>query len=206
MNKLISITLAAIMLFTVSIASADTVMPDADEYEGLAGHAVNATVGAYSTEKNTFTVTLYKNDSFDAEDIEKLTVGDILLAGGQLYQVKEKAEDESGEIRVLTEDGNEIIFIQISDDHMSAQSTDDDRRFMHAFAVLDLPVAEEIVYEDNSDPEKTEAVITRDLEAILKIKAEKEETSIGFDYYATLIELNHALEIIRIHQDFDVAQ
>ena len=206
MKKLISLALAAILLLAVSIASAGTVTPDADEYEGLAGLTVNATVGAYSAEKNTFTVSLYKDDSFDTEDIEKLTVGDTLLAGGQLYRVKEKTEDESGEIKVLTEDGNEIIFVQIGDDHMSARSTDDDRRFMHAFAVLNLPVAEGIVYEDNSDPEKTEAVITRDLEEILKIKAEKEENSIGFDYYATLIELNHALEIVRIHQDFDVAQ
>ncbi len=48
--------------------------------------------------------------------------------------------------------------------------------------------------------------VTTGLEEILKIKAEKEETSIGFDYYATLIELNGNLEIVRIHQDYDVAQ
>ena len=48
--------------------------------------------------------------------------------------------------------------------------------------------------------------MTTGLEEILKIKAEKEETSIGFDYYATLIELNGNLEIVRIHQDYDVAQ
>ena len=206
MKKLISLTLAAVMLLTVSIAFAGTITPDADEYEGLAGIVVNATVGAYNAEEKTFTVTLYQDDSFDIKDVEKLAVGDTLLAGGQLYKVKEKTEDESGDIKVLTEDGAEIVFVQIGDDHMSAQSTDDDRRYMHAFAVLKLPVAEGIVYEDNSDPEKTEAVITKGLEDILKIKAEKEETSIGFDYYATLIELNDALEIVRIHQDFDVAQ
>ncbi len=206
MKKLISLTLAAVMLLTVSIAFAGTITPDADEYEGLAGIVVNATVGAYNAEEKTFTVTLYQDDSFDIKDVEKLAVGDTLLAGGQLYKVKEKTEDESGDIKVLTEDGAEIVFVQIGDDHMSAQSTDDDRRYMHAFAVLKLPVAEGIVYEDNSDPEKTEAVITKGLEDILKIKAEKEETSIGFNYYATLIELNDALEIVRIHQDYDVAQ
>ena len=49
-------------------------------------------------------------------------------------------------------------------------------------------------------------MVTRGLADILKIKVEKEETSIGFDYYATIIELNENLEIVRIHQDFDVAQ
>ena len=89
---------------------------------------------------------------------------------------------------------------------MIAQSTFDDRRYMHAFMVLELPAAEGILYEDNSDPEKAEAVVTTDLEEILKIKAEKEETSIGFDFYATVIELNDDMEIVRIHQDYDVAQ
>lgn len=206
MKKLISLTLAVVMLLSVSIAFAGTVTPDAAEYEGLAGIVVNATVGAYNAEENTFTVTLYQDDSFDMKDVEKLAAGDTLLAGGWLYKVKEKTEDESGDIKVLTEDGSDIVFVQIGDDHMCAQSTDDDRRFMHAFAILNLPVAEGIVYEDNSDPEKTEAVITKGLEDILEIKAGKEETSIGFNYYATLIELNDALEIVRIHQDFDVAQ
>ena len=206
MKKLISLTLAVVMLLSVSIAFAGTVTPDAAEYEGLAGIVVNATVGAYNAEENTFTVTLYQDDSFDMKDVEKLAAGDTLLAGGWLYKVKEKTEDESGDIKVLTEDGSDIVFVQIGDDHMCAQSTDDDRRFRHAFAILNLPVAEGIVYEDNSDPEKTEAVITKGLEDILKIKAGKEETSIGFNYYATLIELNDALEIVRIHQDFDVAQ
>ena len=31
-------------------------------------------------------------------------------------------------------------------------------------------------------------------------------SSIGVDYYATIIELNNNLEIVRIHQDYDVAQ
>ena len=75
-----------------------------------------------------------------------------------------------------------------------------------AFAVLTLPVAEGLVYEDASDPEQPEAKVTTGLEDILKIKAEKEENSNGFDYYATIIELNSNLEIVRIHQDFDVAQ
>ena len=78
---------------------------------------------------------------------------------------------------------------------------------MSVVSVLYLPAAEGIVYEDNSDPDlDAEPVITEGLDAILKIKAEKEKTSIGFHYYATIIELNDAMEIVRIHQDYDVAQ
>lgn len=77
---------------------------------------------------------------------------------------------------------------------------------MHAIAVLLLPPAEGIVYEDNSDPELDAQMKVYDgLEEILKVKAEKEETSIGFDFYATTVTLNGKPEIVKIHQDFDVA-
>ena len=205
MKKLISLALAIIMLLTVSAALAKTVTPD-DKYKGLEGTVVHATVGEYNPDTKTFRVTLYKDDSFAIDDVEKLAAGDTLLAGGWTGCVKEIAADDNGDIKATMEDGSEIIFVQVGDDHMMAQSTDDDRRYMHAYAVLNLPVAEGIVYEDNSDPEKAEAVVTKGLEDILKIKAEKEKTSIGFDFYATIIELNDAMEIVRIHQDYDVAQ
>ena len=206
MKKMISLVLAALMICSVSIGLAASMTPDCDELEDLAGIVVNATVGRYNPETKTFTVTLYEDDSFDIEDVEKLAPGDVFLAGGDRYIVKEKSETENGDILVATEDGYEIVFIQVGDDHMIAQSVDDDRRFMHAFAVLNLPAAEGIIYEDQSDPETQEATVTEGLENILKIQAEKEETSIGFDFYATIIELNGNLEIVRIHQDFDVAQ
>ena len=189
-----------------SIAAAKTVEPESTETNGLAGVTVHATVGEYDTQAKTFTVTLYDDDRYAVDNIEKLEAGDTLLAGGQLYRVKEKTEEESGDILVVTEDGYEIVFFQVGDEDMIAQSTDDDRRYMHAFSILHLPAAAAIRYEDNSDPEKEEAVVTEGLEDILKIKAEKETDSIGFDYYATIITLNENMEIEVIHQDFDVAQ
>ncbi len=206
MKKAVSLILAAVMLLTASLAMAKTVEPESTETNGLTDVTVNATIGEYDTQTKTFKVTLYDDDRFDIENIVKLEVGDILLAGGWLYKVKEKTEEESGDITVVTEDGEEIVFFQVGDADMIAQSTEDDRRFMHAFSILHLPAAATIRYEDNSDPEKEEAVVTEGLENILKIKAEKEAGSIGFDYYSTIITLNENMEIEVIHQDYDVAQ
>ena len=206
MKKTASLILAAVMIFTASIATAKTVEPESTETDGLAGVTVHATVGEYDAQTKTFTVTLYDDDRFDIDNIEKLEAGDTLLAGGRLYRVKEKTEEESGDILIATEDGYEIVFFQVGDEDMIAQSTDDDRRYMHAFSILHLPPAAAIRYEDNSDPEKEEPVVTRGLENILKVKAEKEANSIGFDFYATIITLNENMEIEVIHQDFDVAQ
>ena len=206
MKKTVSLILAALMVFTASLALAKTVEPESTETNGLAGSTIHATVGEYNEQAKTFTVILYDDDRFDVDNIEKLEAGDTLLAGGQLYIVKEKTEEEGGDIKVVTEDGSEIVFVQVGDADMIAQSTDDDRRYMHAFAILRLPAAEGIRYEDQSDPEKEEAVVVEGLENILAAKAEKEKTSIGFDFYATIITLNENMEIEVIHQDFDVAQ
>ena len=206
MKKAVSLILALMILFTASLAMAKTVEPESTETNGLAGVTVHATVGEYNAQTKTFTVTLFDDDRFDIDQIKKLEVGDTLLAGGWLYIVKEKTEEENGDIKVVTEDGAEIVFFQVGDSDMIAQSTDDDRRYMHAFSVLHLPAAATIRYEDDSDPEKAEAVITEGLENILKIKAEKEETSIGFDFYSTIITLSENMEIEVIHQDYDVAQ
>ena len=107
-------------------------------------------------------------------------------------------------------DGEEIVLGssgEEDDDSLIARSTMDDRIFMHVTAVLHLPAAEGIVFEDNSNPDlDAEPVVTEGLDAILKVKAEKEETSNGFDFYATTVTLNENLEIVKIQQDFDVAQ
>jgi outer membrane lipoprotein-sorting protein len=206
MKKTVSLILAAAMIFTASLAMAKTVEPESTETNGLAGVTVHATVGEYDTQTKTFRVTFYDDDRFDIGKIEKLEAGDTLLAGGRLYKVKDKTEEENGDITVVTEDGYEIVFFQVGDDDMIAQSADDDRRYMHAFGITHLPAAATIRYEDNSDPEKEEAVVTEGLENILKIKAEKEADSIGFDFYATIITLNENMEIEVIHQDFDIAQ
>ena len=206
MKKTLSLILAAVMVFAVSLAVAKTVEPESTETNGLAGTTIHATVGEYDAQAKTFKVILYDDDRFDIDRIEKLEVGDTLVAGGRVYKVKEKTEEENGDILVVTEDGYEIVFYQVGDDSMIAQSTDDDRRYMHAFGILNLPAATAIRYEDNSDPDKAEADVTEGIENILKKKKKKEETSIGFDFYATIITLNEDMEIKVIHQDFDVAQ
>ena len=205
-KKLISFILAMVMVLTVSLAMAKTVEPEDPETERLAGKTVSATVGEYNEFLKAFRVTVYENDQFDDDDIEKLAAGDILLANGQAFTVKEMTKSPAGDLMAVTEDGSEIVFEKKGDDY-TAHFTDDDRQCMHAIAVVLLPAADGIVYEDNSDPDlDAQMKVVEGLEAILKAKAEKEETSIGFDFYATTVTLNEKLEIVKIHQNFDVAQ
>ena len=205
-RRLVSFILAVITACTVFPALAKTVEPDGPEEGRIAGKTVHATVGEYVDYLNAFRVTVYENDRFDEDETDSLEAGDILLADGRPYTVKEMAKAPDGELMAVTADGLEIVFVKNGDGY-SAHFTDDDRQCMHAVAVLFLPAAADIVYEDNSDPEPDAQMKTAEgLEAVLAAKAEKEENSIGFDFYATTVTLNDKLEIVKIHQDFDVAQ
>lgn len=205
-KKLVSMILAVLMVFAATAALAKTVEPDDPEIERFAGQTVNATIGEYNEILGAFKVTVYVPDRFDDDDVEALAAGDILRAGGQVYTVKEMTTAPDGEPMAILDDGSEIVFDRSGDD-FTARSSDDDRQYMSAVAVLYLKPAEGIVYEDDSDPDlEAEMKVYDGLEAVLGAKAEKEETSIGFDFYATTVTLNERLEIVKIHQGYDVAQ
>ncbi len=205
-RKLTALALAVVLVFSVSLALANTVEPEIVAAGPLAGSTVHATVGEYIEPLNAFWVTVYEYDRFSAGDVEGLAAGDILLADGTPCTVKEMSAAPEGEPMAVTGDGLEIVFTKDGDGY-SAHFTDDDRQCMHAVAVLLLSPVEGIVYEDNSDPDlDAEMKVYEGLEAVLAAKAEKEETSIGFDFYATTVTLNENLEITAIHQDYDVAQ
>ncbi|MCR4706773.1 MAG: hypothetical protein K5746_02385 [Clostridiales bacterium] len=203
--KWVFLLLAIVMVLTATAAQAIMVEPEDSGIGRLSGATVSATVGAYNEFAQTFTVTLYENDRFKAEDIKALAPGDLILAGGALYKMTgtEKLDDDTV---YLFEGGEEIYFVPADDGTILAQSTFDDRRFMHAYAILQLPFTENLVLEDASDPESMDPVVTAGLENILKVKSEMEETSNGLNYYATKITLNGNLEIVSIHRDYDVAQ
>ena len=103
MKKMISLAMAVLMLLSVSIAFAKTVTPD-DEYKGLAGVVVNATVGDNCTVDETVIVDsaidddvncgprAYLRDSDAIYWLESkggnmfLTVDSKRLGNNQLYQ------------------------------------------------------------------------------------------------------------------------
>ena len=205
-RKRVCVILAVVMVFTASLALAKTVEPEGPKTVRFAGQTLHATVGEYVDFMNAFRVTVYENDRFAAGEIDSLAAGDILLADGRPYTVREMTTLPDGEPMAVLEDGLEIVFVKDGEGY-TAHYTDDDRQCMRAVAELFLSPAEGIVYEDNSDPDlDAEMKVYEGLEAVLAAKAEKEETSIGFDFYATTVTLNENLEITNIHQNYDVAQ
>lgn len=206
-KKRTALLLTLILTLTAANALAATLEPKTTEIGHLAAQPLSATVGAYDAEDRTFAVTLYDVDRYEKAEAEKLTAGDLLLAGGRLHRIV-KTEIQFDLLMITCEDGEEIFFVPAENDgdEVIAQSSDDDRLYMRVIGQLHLPAAEGITLVDSSDPESDDPIVTVGLEGILKVKAEKEETSIGLDYCATTITLNEAMEITEIRLVFDVSQ
>ena len=125
MKKLIALTLAVVMLCTVSLAFAKTFEPEGQ----LAGKTLHATVGAYDPETKTFTVTVYEYDRFGKDTAGNLAAGDTILVGGRLYTIAGQ-EDLDGTTVWKSTDGEEIVLGssgEEDDDSLIARSTMDDR-------------------------------------------------------------------------------
>ena len=178
-----------------------------DRNEDFIGATIHATVGEYYDDSNSFVVHLYKCDRYKPEYVKGLIAGDIVIADGSVHTIKEMAISPfTGDIVAIMEDDSEIDFEQLNEDDMIARSGESYRICMNNYRTLYLKAADNIIYEDASDIDSETVTVIRGIEKILKIKAEKEKNSIGFDYYATTITLNEKLEIEKIHQGYDPAQ
>lgn len=174
--------------------------------EDIAGKTIHATVEDYYEDIGSFAVTLYDYDLFETKIIQKLKVGDTFVVGGMRDVVTEISVSPNDDIIVTLNNERDVSFSHRDNDYMTAYNMDTCRQYMHVVAKFLLPASNDIIYEDYTDPDRVEPIITRKLKDILKIKAEKEKTSIGFDFYATTITINEELEISVISQGYDSAQ
>ncbi len=204
---LVSLMLAVMMVLGAAAASAMTLEPDDTEIERLAGAILHATVGPYDQDTQTFTLTVYDCDRYDRDDVARLAIGDNVLAGGWIYTIigTEQIDDT---LVFKCEGGEEICFGKAydDDDDLIARSTFDDRIFMHVVNEVHLPAAENIILEDDSDPDGMNPLVYTRLADVLAVQAEKEENSNGLSFYATTVTINRNLIIEKIHVAFDVAQ
>ena len=79
---------------------------------------------------------------------------------------------------------------------------------MNVVSVLRLPVADDVVYEDASNPDlEVPAKIFSGLQDVQDaIKRAAEDHTYGLIASFTTVTINERLEIVKIHQAYDVAQ
>ncbi len=209
MKKLIALVLVLALALGVSMAAAEKAVPDIEGVDLETGAPFHAAIGEYNAEDKTIELRVYAYDKFDEDDVKKLTAGDVILAGGDLYVITDEKEIDGSRVFVCS-DGNEIYFEKLngSNDDLIARTITDDRIFMNEVSVLRLPIADNAVYEDDSDPDlDVPAKIYTGLEEVLKvIEAANGGQPYGMFPSAVTVTLNERMEIVKIHQAYDVGQ
>ena len=209
MKKLIALVLVLALALGVSMAAAEKTVPDIEGVDLETGAPFHAAIGEFNPTDKTLELRVYAYDKYDEDDVKKLTAGDVILAGGYLYTIADEKEMD-GERVFVCSDGNEIYFEKLngSNDDLIARTIIDDRIFMNEVSVLHLPIADNAVYEDDSDPNlETAAKIYTGVEDILKvIEAANGGQPYGMFPSAVTVTLNERMEIVKIHQAYDVGQ
>lgn len=209
MKKLIALVLVLALALGVSMAAAEKAVPDIEGVDLETGAPFHAAIGEFNPTDKTIELRVYAYDKFDEDDVKKLTAGDVILAGGDLYVITDEKEID-GERVFVCSDGNEIYFEKIdgSNDDLIARKITDDRIFMNEVSVLRLPIADNAVYEDDSDPDlDVPAKVYTGLEEVLKvIEAANGGQPYGMFPSAVTVTLNERMEIVKIHQAYDVGQ
>ena len=209
MKKLIALVLVLALALGVSMAAAEKAVPDIEGVDLETGAPFHASIGEFNPTDKTLELRVYAYDKFDEDDVKKLTAGDVILAGGDLYVITDEKEIDGSRVFVCS-DGNEIYFEKIdgSNDDLIARNITDDRIFMNVVSVLRLPVADNAVYEDDSDPDlDVPAKVYTGLEEVLKvIEAANGGQPYGMFPSAVTVTLNERMEIVKIHQAYDVGQ
>ena len=209
MKKLIALVLVLALALGVSMAAAEKAVPDIEGVDLETGAPFHASFGEFNSTDKTFQLHVYAYDKYDEDDVKKLTAGDTILAGGELYLITDEEEIDGGRVFVCS-DGNEIYFEKLngSSDDLVARTITDGRIFMNVVSVLRLPIAEDAVYEDDSDPNlEVPAKVYTGLEEILKaIDEASAGQPFGMNASAITVTLNDRMEIVKIHQAYDVGQ
>jgi hypothetical protein len=206
MKKLTALVLALALALSVSLAFAEKAIPDIEHIDLKAGETFHAAIGDYNPEDGTFVVRVYAWDTYDEDDVAKLTAGDIILAGGDIYVIKDEREESGDRVFIVNDD--EEIYFEKFDGELICRNLLNGRIFMNVVSVLRLPVADDVVYEDASNPDlEVPAKIFSGLQDVQDaIKRAAEDHTYGLIASFTTVTINERLEIVKIHQAYDVAQ
>lgn len=154
MKKFISAVLSVLLL--AASAYADTVTGLAIEVdpERLESCAVYVRVTAYHEETDTVSMEIIVPERFDANDIDRLSVGDSIFANGKEINVESITEEYSdyfGALTVLNKDTDRICLQE--DDQQNYRTIDGSDYVWLSIAVLEIPLPDDVLFLDGVNPE-----------------------------------------------------
>ena len=155
MKRFICAVLSVLLL--ASAALADTVTGLAIEInpERLESCAVCARVTAYHEETDTVSMEIIVPEKFDADDIDKLSVGDSIFTNGKEINIESITEEYSafyGKLIILNKDTDRICLHEDDQQNYRTTAGNDDYIWL-SIAVLEIPLPDDVLFLDGINPE-----------------------------------------------------
>lgn len=189
MKRLISLLiLAGLFLVLAGTASALTTKPVMPEllHDLVAGKTFKARMEGYATDEEMKNVTLYfsvyEQESYLADEVENLAVGDTIVIGGDDFVIQKIETDETG----YKMTGLYTIYLSKNDKGLYTAITDTENRFYKNVFSFEVQAAPDFKFLDSGDPEAEKPVELTIKELIDRYSDEQlnsmeENTVITFD-------------------------
>ena len=189
MKRLISLLiLAGLFLALAGTASALTTKPVMPEmlHDLVAGKTFKARMEGYATDEEMKNVTLYfsvyEQESYLADEVENLAVGDTIVVGGDDFVIQKIETDETG----YKMTGLYTIYLSKNDKGLYTAITDTENRFYKNVFSFEVQAAPDFKFLDSGDPEAEKPVELTIKELIDRYSDEQlnsmeENTVITFD-------------------------
>ncbi|MBO5534072.1 MAG: hypothetical protein J6B53_01535 [Clostridia bacterium] len=180
--------LAGLFLVLAGTASALTSKPVMPEllHDLVAGKTFKARMEGYATDEEMKNVTLYfsvyEQESYLADEVENLAVGDTIVIGGDDFVIRKIETDETG----YKMTGLYTIYLSKNDKGMYTAITDTENRFYKNVFSFEVQAAPDFKFLDSGDPEAEKPVELTIKELIDRYSDEQlnsmeENTVITFD-------------------------
>jgi len=156
-NRLWALALiCALLMAMTAAASADTVKPVGSELQRsvLAGKTFIGRMEGYVSDEEMEHATLYfqicEPENYAAQEVEALKAGDVIVVGGDNFEIKEVKQDENG-YELVGE--YYTVFAYKNEDGAYYLVTDTENRFYKDVFGFGVTVPEDFKFLDWSDPE-----------------------------------------------------
>ena len=155
MKKGLIIILSVLLLSTTAYADTVTGLAIEINPEHLESCAAYVRVKAYHEKTDTVSIELITPEKFDANDIDKLSVGDSIFTNGKEIKIESITEEyvaSSGGFIILNKDTDQIWLHEDDQQNYRTMGEPNDYVWL-SIATLEISLPDDVLFLDGIDPE-----------------------------------------------------
>ena len=180
MKKALLMILSVLLLSTIAYADTVTGLAIDIDPEHLESSAVYVRVSAYHEETDTVSIEIIVPERFDADDIDKLSVGDSIFTNGKEINIESITEEYSsyyGALTILNKETDPVWLYEDDQQNYRTITNYDDYIWL-TIATLEIALPDNVLFLDGVNPEDggiLDLPIVKNKNGLIEVFSEDEE-------------------------------